>query len=99
MDEAAFDFGDRLRQLRVAKGLKQVQVAKRIGVSRSIISAYENNTKTPSYVIVTRFALLYGVSTDYLVGLQPKRSIFVDGLSEEQISAVQALVDSIRNAK
>lgn len=48
-------FSMRLKQLRAAKGMTQSEVALYVGVSRSVISAYESDLRYPSYEILTRF--------------------------------------------
>ena len=62
--------GYRLKQLRQERKLKQGQVADIIGVNKRQISAYENDSRQPSYDILIRLAVLYHVSTDYLLGFQ-----------------------------
>ena len=39
----------KLRSLRIEKNLKQAQVAEKVGVNKSAISAYENDLRQPSY--------------------------------------------------
>ncbi len=85
-------FASRLRQLRLDKNLRQEQVAKLIGVNKSAISTYENNTRQPSFDILVRLATLYRVSTDYLLGMTNIRSLDLSGLSDEEVSAVSELV-------
>lgn len=55
-------FSTRLRELRLNKGLRQEQVAKLIGVNKSAISTYENDTRQPSFEILVRLANLYRVT-------------------------------------
>ena len=62
------DFSIRLRELRASKRLSQEQVAQIIGVTKSTISAYENDLRQPSFEILLKLANLYRVSTDYLLG-------------------------------
>lgn len=85
-------FASRLRQLRLDKNLRQEQVAKLIGVNKSAISTYENNTRQPSFDILVRLATLYRVSTDYLLGMTNIRSLDLSGLSHEEVAAVSELV-------
>lgn len=85
-------FASRLRQLRLDKNLRQEQVAKLIGVNKSAISTYENNTRQPSFDILVRLATLYRVSTDYLLGMTNIRSLDLSGLSDEKVVAVSELV-------
>ena len=63
----------RLKELRINKNLTQAQVAQYVGVTRAVISAYETDIRQPSYDILIRLALLYGVTTDYLLCIDSKR--------------------------
>ncbi|MDD3184553.1 MAG: helix-turn-helix transcriptional regulator [Anaerostipes sp.] len=84
--------GSRLRQLRQSKKLRQEQVADLIGLNKSAISAYETNTRQPSYDILIRLATLYRVSTDYLLGCQGNRMIDVSNLTEAEFALITELV-------
>lgn len=85
-------FASRLRQLRLDKNLRQEQVAKLIGVNKSAISSYENNTRQPSFDILVRLATLYRVSTDYLLGITNIRSLDLSGLSDEEAALISEMV-------
>ena len=87
-------FSTRLRELRLNKGLRQEQVAKLIGVNKSAISTYENDTRQPSFEILVRLANLYRVSTDYLLGQTNSRSVDLTGLTEQEAALVCELVET-----
>ena len=71
--------GDKLKSLRKKKSLTQVQVAERIG--------YEVSGRSPSYDILIKLARLYGVSTDYLLGLENSiKTIDVNGLKKSGLT-------------
>ena len=53
------DFGKRLRALRISKGWTQSQLSARLGVTKSVISAYETALRYPSYDILIRIAALF----------------------------------------
>ena len=92
------DLPMKLKDLRKKHSLSQKQVATRLGVSPSIISGYETGERTPSIEVLLSLAYLYQCSTDYLLGKEnntPKMMIDTDGLSDEQISAIQNLINSI----
>lgn len=59
--------GKRLRQLRKTKKLTQKQVAERVGVTRTVLSQYENDHTAPSLEVLVKLANQFGVSTDYLL--------------------------------
>ncbi len=84
--------GSRLKQLRVNQNLRQEQVADMIGVNKKQISAYENDSRQPSYDILMRLAALYHVSTDYILGCQTNRSIDVSGLTSVEVALISELV-------
>lgn len=85
-------FASRLKQLRLNKNLRQEQVANLIGVNKSAISTYENNTRQPSFEILVRLDTLYRVSTDYLLGRTDSRSLDLSGLTDAEAAAVSEIV-------
>lgn len=95
------DLSIRLRELRVNKRLRQEQVAKIIGVTKSTISAYENDLRQPSFEILLKLANLYCVSTDYLLGRTDTVSIDLTDLTAAEATLVTELVASmsIRNKR
>ena len=90
------DCSEKLKALREARGLTQLQVANRIGISKAMISAYETASKTPSIEVLIRLSRLFGVSVDYLVCVDAPKYIDVSGLDEDSIALVSALVDKIK---
>lgn len=93
------DFSQRLKQLRKDKHLTQAQVAERIGVTASMVSSYETDIRLPSYEVMLRIADIFGVSVDYLLGRQEKRSLDISELSEEEASVVCDMVNILKNRK
>jgi transcriptional regulator with XRE-family HTH domain len=60
--------GEKLRHLRLQKGLTQVDLARQIGLaSHSHVAKVEAGKDTVSLSLVMRIARLLGVSTDYLL--------------------------------
>ncbi|NLA43538.1 helix-turn-helix transcriptional regulator [Candidatus Saccharibacteria bacterium] len=60
--------GQRLKLLREEKGLKQVDIAEMLGVSRTTYTQYETEKSEPDLATVTKLASYFGVSTDFLLG-------------------------------
>lgn len=96
------ELGTKLRELRTQNDWTQVYVAKKIGVTSSVVSAYENGVRQPSYEALIKLASLYGVSTDYLLGISPRRSpesqhlVSLDGLTPAKILLITQLIDAMR---
>lgn len=62
-------FKDVLKELRVEKNVGQVELAKAIGVSKGIISLWENGLREPNMYSLIKLARYFNVSIDELVGL------------------------------
>lgn len=62
------NIGERITQLRKQKNLSQDELAKKTGVSRTIIGNYERNTNTPSIEVIIKLANVFNVSLDFLIG-------------------------------
>lgn len=96
------ELGKRLRELRKERGWTQAQIAERLGVTASIVSAYENEIRQPSYDALLKLVRLYGVSSDYLLGISGKRTadsqylVSLDGLPPSKITLVKQLIDALR---
>ncbi len=63
-------FKENLKQLRIEAKIGQVELAQRIGVSKGIISLWENGLREPNMSSLIALANYFGVSIDYLVGLE-----------------------------
>ncbi|MBX3289987.1 MAG: helix-turn-helix transcriptional regulator [Acidobacteria bacterium] len=59
--------GDRIRQVREARGLTQEQLANSAKVSKSFLSDVENNNKNLSSQLLLQIATALGASVDYLL--------------------------------
>jgi len=63
-------FGTRLLELRKEKGIGQIELAKKIDVGKSIISLWERGECEPTLSKLIALADYFGVSIDYLAGLE-----------------------------
>ena len=86
----------RIREIRMAKKISQVELAKRLGVTKQSVSNWENDNIQPSIEMLSRIADVLAVSTDYLLGREERRYIDVTGLSEDAIQIVQGLIEIIK---
>lgn len=62
------NIGERITQLRKQHSLSQEELAKKAGVSRTIIGNYERNSNTPSIEVLVKLAKIFNVSVDFLIG-------------------------------
>ena len=91
-----YKFAENLKNLRTSKGLTQTQLAQRLWLNKSIISAYENETRTPSLEVLIKLSNEFNVSMEYLLGIEREKTIDVTGLTEEQIAVVSSLVELLK---
>lgn len=63
-------FCERLKLLRIEKKLSQPELAQLIGVSKSMISFWENGINEPTISNLIKLSQVFDVSTDYLLGLE-----------------------------
>ena len=88
-----FDFGLRIKELRESKKMSQEELGRRIGRSKPVISNYENNIKTPPLDVLTNIAFVFNVSLDYLVGIDKKEMVSIEGLSKNQKYIISLLLE------
>jgi len=68
--------GDRLKALRIERGLTQEELADAVGVHRGAIANYETGRRDPEALVLLRLAKYFNVSSEYLMGLtdDPRRN-------------------------
>ncbi len=59
--------GERIRQLRLSKGLTQGVLADKIGVARGSVARYEAGTYYPSQEVVVKLASVLGSTVSYIL--------------------------------
>ena len=66
---------ERLKDLRVARGLTLEQLAEEINLSKSAVGIYEGDKlKDISHYAIIKLAKFYGVTADYLLGLSQTKN-------------------------
>lgn len=90
------DFGSKLKELRTQAGLTQLQLAQRMGITKSVVSFYELQERIPSPDVLIKLAGIFHVSTDYLLGLDKRETIDISGLAKEDVAIMRTLAESLR---
>lgn len=87
--------GDRLREMRDARGFSQEELARLTDVSSGHqIWKYETNRQDPSSETVAKFATVLECTSDYLLGLVDKPDEFLSG--EEITTTERRLLGAFR---
>ncbi|MCL2570210.1 MAG: helix-turn-helix domain-containing protein [Firmicutes bacterium] len=63
-------FAKIIKELRDEKGMNKSQLARALGLSHTVIINWENGSKAPSIFTFIELAKYFGVTIDYLVGLE-----------------------------
>lgn len=87
----AVQFGNRLRQARENAGLSQTEVACSLYTDQGMISRYENGSVMLKVDRAAEFAKMYGVSMDWLCGMEEHGEKVVFFHTEEQLQAMTGL--------
>ena len=66
--------GKHIAELRKERGFTQVELAGQLAVSQAVIASYEGGRVRPHPRFILRLAELLEVSTDELLGAQPRKS-------------------------
>lgn len=64
------NIGKIINELRIEKNISQQQLAAEIGVSRRAITFWESGINEPKATYIARLATFFGVTSDYLLGLE-----------------------------
>ena len=91
------DFGEKLRRLRLEAGLTQAELAEKLSVTKSVVSYYELQTRTPSPDVLIRLAQIFHVTTDYLLGFDHKKLLDVSDLSEDDLHFLLLTIETLRS--
>ena len=101
----------RLKELRKKNNLSQYKLAEELGVSRGLLSNYEQGSREPDFNTLMLIADYYCVSIDYLMGITNVKqrflsteeqnkydSIFEDitGLEKESLDELQKYIDLLK---
>lgn len=93
-----YDLGLRLKDLREQKDWTQGRVGGYLGVTGATVCGYEKNTITPPIDVIRKLTGLFGVSADYLLGLENVKNIPLKFEKPQHVQAVEQIVEIIQQA-
>lgn len=76
------DFQNIFKRLRNSCGLTQVEMAEKIGISRSTIGMYETGAREPDFETLEKIADFFNVDIDYLLGRTDKTTILPETMGQ-----------------
>lgn len=69
------NFHNIFKQLRISSGYTQIEMAQKLGISRSTIGMYETGAREPDFETLEAIADFFNVDIDYLIGRTDKTTI------------------------
>lgn len=88
--------GKRIKEVRVAYGWSQVELARRLNISKQTISNWENDNIQPSVEMLVHLSEVFRVSTDYLLGREQIPRISIEGLSSTTVAHIAQLIADLQ---
>lgn len=88
---------DKIKQLREQYNYSQSDLADKLGIARTSVLAWENQTSQPAMKHIVELAKLFRVSTDYLLEAESKRTLSLEGLSDDEIAIICSLLNYFDN--
>lgn len=89
--------GERIRTTREKNSLTQASLAKKLGISRSAVNAWELGVSVPSAQYLVELSKLFKVSTDFLLGLDDKEVVDISGLAESEKQMIYSMLEYFNN--
>ena len=83
---------NKLKKLRIKRGLTQQTVADALGISRSVYSQYENNEREPSLRRIISISRFFMVSLDYLCSNDARIQVDITDLDDIQKARIYAII-------
>ena len=88
---------DRIKELRLRNGYKQIELAKKLQLTRSSINAWEMGISVPSTQYLIELARLFKVSTDYLLDLSSDDILDISELTAKEKELITQLFQYFSN--
>ena len=82
------DFAQRLRELRLNKGLSQKELGERLGLHNSTISMYERGEREPDFDTLDLIADYFNVDVQYLLGREIGSMYYLDPTAAQMAKEV-----------
>lgn len=90
------NISENIQYLREKCGMTQTDLAKRLGISRSAVNAWEMSLSAPSLANVVEMTSIFGVSADYLLSLNNRVTVDITELDNEKREVVFKLVNCLK---
>ena len=90
-------FGERLKTLRISKGLSQDELGKRLGVRKQTVSNWEIENATPSLDMFENIAKFFDTTPNYLLGYEVYVGLDVTGLDVKEVEHLAMIIEDLKS--
>lgn len=103
VNETENTLGKRIRSLTKMNGYTQLTLARKIDITKDMVSKYMNNAREPRLATIVKLANVFSVSTDYLLGVE-NNQMATDNKKEQKIleisiSQLKAFIETLDDNK
>ena len=91
-----YELAENIKKLRIQKHLTQKELGSRLGITTSTVASYESQDRLPSIAVLIKLSSVFNVSIEYLLGINKNKTIDVSELSDEQVSALNVIVEQFK---
>lgn len=91
--------GERIKEIREKNGLTQALLAKKLGISRSAVNAWEMGVSVPSAQYLIELSQLFKVSTDFLLEVDHQETLDITFLDEDEKGLMYSLLNYFKKCR
>ena len=89
--------GERIAQKRHEKGWTQHDLAKKLGLNSKSVKDWESGVSLSSEKTIVKLCHLLNVSSDYLLCLDSRETLYLDDLSSGDRVRIKAILQALKN--
>jgi len=82
----------RIKDLRENCGMSQADIAHRLGISRTSVSAWEMGSACPNAAYLIELSKLFSVTVDFILGIDSNMTVKLDDLNDEERAVIFSLL-------
>lgn len=90
---------ENIKRLRENAGLSQAALARKLGVTRASVNAWEMELSAPTAQYLIALAQIFHTTTDDILGLEPQEQIVLRDMNEQEKRLVYDMVSYIAARK
>lgn len=90
---------ENIKRLRENAGLSQAALARKLGVTRASVNAWEMELSAPTAQYLIALAQIFHTTTDDILGLEPQEQIVLRDMSKQEKRLIYDLVFYIASRK